>query len=147
MENHNPHHVVMVTERLTHVRHLGQFSHSRSSIHGSCQTYWAADRKGGFGTRTGHLCGTSHGHSQEPESSPGTPQGTAGQSPPETPPCRPPAVSPPGSNTHTCLRPRTLAASGGEKGNALCFKDVFVSVGGETPKFEESMAKTFLLGL
>ena len=62
-------------------------------------------------------------------------------------PAGPPAVSPPGSNTHTCLRPRTLAASGGEKGNALCFKDVFVSVGGETPKFEESMAKTFLLRL
>ena len=59
----------------------------------------------------------------------------------------PPALSPPGSNTHTCLRPRTLAASGGEKGNALCFKDVFVSVGGETSRFEESMAKTFLLGL
>lgn len=40
-----------------------------------------------------------------------------------------PAVCSAGTATLTCLRPRTLAPSGGEKGNTLCFKSVFISVG------------------
>lgn len=75
--------------------------------------------------------------------------GTAGKRPPEPSPCRAPpprAVSPPGGHTHTCLRPRTLAASGGEKGNALCFKDVFVSVGEKRPGLRKAWQRHFFSG-
>lgn len=40
-----------------------------------------------------------------------------------------PTASAPPSPAHTCLRARTLAASGGEKGDVLCFKSVFASAG------------------
>lgn len=59
----------------------------------------------------------------------------------------PAQLSPARTALHTCLRPRTLAPSGGEKGNTLCFKSVFISAGAKTKKrsdFEESMAKTLL---
>lgn len=42
------------------------------------------------------------------------------------------------SPAHTCLSSRTLAPSGGEQGDPLCFKPIFISVEGKenTQKFE-----------
>lgn len=60
----------------------------------------------------------------------------------------PPRVSPWRLATHTPAsvpeRWRPLVV---KKENALCFADVFVSVGEKTSRFEESMGSTFLLGL
>ena len=57
MENHNAHHAVVVTERLTRARYLGQFSQGRPSTHGSCRTYGLQTGKAASGQRLA-ICGT-----------------------------------------------------------------------------------------
>ena len=151
MENHNPHHAVVVTERLTRARYLGQFSQGRPSTHGSCRTYGLQTGKAASGQRLA-ICGTrAMGTVRSPNQARASlafhraPQARGHRSRlPAGPPT--PAVSPPGGHTHTCLRPRTLAASGGEKGNALCFKVVFVSAGEKRPGLRKAWQRHFFSG-
>ena len=149
----------MVKERLTHVRYLGQFSHPAGHPHTVATSLTGCKQERGFQDTCRPSCTCAMGTGtprvlSQAWASLAFPQGTARESPTGGPsPCRGagagpgPAVSSPSSNTHTCLCPGTLAASGGKKGNSLCFKYIFISAGRKKSKFEESMAKTFLFWL
>lgn len=141
---------MVVTERLAHARYLRQFSQGRPSTHGSCWTYWAANRKGGFGTKIGHL-----GH--EPRAQSGARiQARASlafhrhrrQRPPEPSPCRAPLPS-----RLTSRRPHTHLPPS-ERWRPLVVKKEMRFVlrmssflWGETSRFEEAWQGHFFSGL